>query len=183
MAGLKWKGRMVMVPATKYVAWKEGYRAVVEPETAYEELQRIREEHGGYLTAEIVVNAARPKESPIHEEVFRFGQRRAAEEFYKARARMMMACVIVTDDEEEDAVPIRAFVHVVDTSDEENHVSVYTDMEEALNDPEYRAQILQSAWSEARSFRRKYERVSEYADARPLAKVIKVIDQQLELAA
>jgi hypothetical protein len=162
--------------ATKYIKWKSGYRSIIDPSVAYEELERIRQDNDGYLSAATVVDSARSLKSPIHDEIFRLGMKRAADEHYKHQARTMIRSVVIVEDEEVDAEPQRAFIHVIaESEDNGDSASVYASTEEAMADPAYRMQILEAAKRELDIFRTKYRQLQE------LAAVLAAIDEQLEV--
>lgn len=87
--------------------FRNGYRAVVDAQTAGQELERIRSDHGE-LTAALVVDESRPESAPLHP-AFEWDDAVAAEEHRKHQARSMIRAVQVVDNDG-PAEPI--YVHI-----------------------------------------------------------------------
>lgn len=92
--------------------FRDSYRAPkgVTAETAADELAAIHERHGA-LTPPVVVDAARPKDAPLHN-VFEWDNKKAAESYRIDQARHLIRAVeIVTDTNgKESSAPI--YVHI-----------------------------------------------------------------------
>lgn len=75
-------------------AWLGTYRppAKLSADDAAAELARIREEQGR-LTAESVIDAARPKEAPLHP-AFEWDNKQAADNYRKEQARRLIRAVV-----------------------------------------------------------------------------------------
>ena len=82
-------------------------RGGVKAQTAGEELQRIQQEHGE-ITPPLVVDEARPTESPIHE-VFEWDDYLAAEQHRQHQARTLIKSIEVIKPEG-DTEPV--FIHI-----------------------------------------------------------------------
>lgn len=122
----------------------------------------------GELTPPNIVQAARDPNSPLHV-FFEWDGRKAAQEYRLEQARGLVRAVIYTPAEGDDN-DTRVYVHVIDQVEDRQRPK-YVGLEEALRDPEYRAQILEQAKREARAFREKYAVLKE------LAKVFVAIDR------
>lgn len=150
-------------------AWKSGYPTRgLDAQMVGEELEAIRERHGG-ITAEVVVDEARPEDAPLHP-AFEWDDKIAAEEYRKEQARNLIRAVVIRRPEAEERVPIRAFV----TVREEAGNTVYTSTVAALSDEELRRQVLERALRELNAWRRRYDDLAE------LAEVLAAADRALE---
>lgn len=77
-----------------------------------EELERIERENGGHLTPGIVVQAAKPKASPLHNQ-FEWDNRKAGEKYRLWQARKLIKIIpIRRDDTDEPQVLVPAFMHI-----------------------------------------------------------------------
>jgi len=138
--------------------WKRRYP--VAPEIFNEILTALPE-----ITPEAVVDSARQHASPIHE-CFEWNDAIAAEEHRKQQARVMICNLVVVEEGRPDT---RAFVSV----QFEEEANRYVQIDEAFTDEEYRRQVLEQAYSEMESFKRKYHRLKELADViRSIRKVL-----------
>ena len=164
-----------MNPA-QYIGWAPGYGAKIKAEDAHSELERIRAEHDGELTADIVVAEAKPEESVLHEQIYDRGQRAAATEYYKTNARKLIHSVVVTYEYgPEEGVRVYSVVRETPSKIAKGRtMKVYGSTEEALQDPGQRNYVLANALRDAASWRKKYAALSE------LAKIFTVIDEVAE---
>jgi hypothetical protein len=91
--------------------WKEGSRPPrgIAVQVVGQELERIREE-AGELTSAAVVDAARPKDAPLHP-AFEWRDKRAAELYRQHQASTLIRAVVIVADESE-AQEHRAWVSV-----------------------------------------------------------------------
>ena len=124
-------------------------------------LQSIYDQHG-HLTAALVVEAARPKNSPLHAAVFDRGVREAAERYYLDRAGQLIRKArisYVRHDETEAKVP--AFLSHANAGVPHR---VYEMTEKVAQDPLTRAMILRDAERDWRTLRARYEHLTEFFD-------------------
>ena len=92
-----------------YVYKKTAFvRRGVKAQTAGEELQRIQKEHGE-VTPPLVVDEARPDESPIHE-VFEWDDWEAAEQYREHQARNLIRSIEIVETQTGKTEPV--FIHV-----------------------------------------------------------------------
>jgi hypothetical protein len=87
---------------------RPGTRIHVKPDVLGQELDRIEQEMGA-LTAESVLEAARPTDSPLHAEFVWDGDS-AVEQLGLIRARQLIRAVVIIP--EQNQMPVRAWVHV-----------------------------------------------------------------------
>ena len=150
-------------------AWKPGFRVGgLDAQVVGERLDAIRERDGG-ITAEAVVDDARPVDSPLHP-AFEWDDSVAAEKYRLDQARYLIRAVVIQRPDVEEPRPVRAFVVVKESDGNE----VYTSTIKALSDEELRRQVLERALRELDAWRRRYEDLAE------LAEVLAAADRALE---
>ena len=147
--------------------WKPGASVKIDAQTAGEELERIRIRHNGRLTQEIVLNEAQKKGSPLHKH-FDWSDALAAKRWRLDQAAYLIRSieVFVTSARKKEPVAIRAMVNVIREDDRS-----YTSVQDALADPELRAQVVAQAWRELEQWRKRHAELVEFA------KVFVVIDK------
>lgn len=114
------------------------------------ELQR----RDGHVTAESVVEDARPVDSPLHP-AFEWDDEIAAEEYRKDQARCLIRSVVIRDVTPEQSNPVRAFVM---------GTAAYTSTVVAMQRQSEREVVLRRARRELEQWRRRYEYLEEFAD-------------------
>jgi hypothetical protein len=156
-------------------AFKSGARITgLTAEMAYAALSAI-EVRDGVIRPAVVVDEARPTDSPLHP-AFLWDDTEAAERFRQEQARLLIRSVVVMSDTTPDlAAAVRAFVHISvpddetteDDDQEPTRVYVnraYIDTESALRSPSLRAQVLAQALAELSALTRKYRELVELAE-------------------
>lgn len=140
--------------------WATGYPAPkgVSAKLAGSELERIRRAHKGALRPEMVLEASRHKNAPLHA-AFEWDNTKAAAKWRLKQARDLIGAVVTVEIEDKRTArgPVRAFVHV-NTKDEGSH---YTTTAAAMGDAEMRAQLLGDALGEIQSWRKRYDQLKE----------------------
>lgn len=174
----------------KGYAWKStqsesAYHATAEQ--AHEAFETIRK-RDGKLTAPAVVDEARPEESVLHED-FEWRDDIAAEKYRQQQARQMISAVRIVW--EEKAPPVRAYVNVrlveqeaLNAADamhpaeeptaKEPPARCYMPLEEVLEQPQLRTQMLEDARRDAQNYKQKYSTLAS------LASIMQAIDQTFE---
>lgn len=158
-----------------HFGWKSGSRHKVDPQIAGERIEALREQHGGSITPEHVVEDARSDASPLHPE-FEWRDDVAAEGYRRVQAGALLRSLVVIHEKNE--TPVRQYV-VVETAasddpDDLHATRAYVGVEDALRDPAMRAQVLGRALDEMRAFQRRYAALDE------LAGVLGAIDKALQ---
>jgi len=151
--------------------FRDGYPTRgMDAEAVGRTLDGLNAKHGG-LTAEVVVKAAKPKASPIHN-AFTWDDAEAARKCRLREAGSLIRAVVVESD---DLPTVRRFVNVVigDIEDEDGSTRRYMTLDAALADSESREQVLAAAKDELAAFKRKYANLVE------VASVIAAIDHVL----
>lgn len=174
----------------KGYAWKStqsesAYHATAEQ--AHEAFETIRK-RDGKLTAPAVVDEARPEESVLHED-FEWRDDIAAEKYRQQQARQMISAVRIVW--EEKSPPVRAYVNVrlveqeaLNAADvmhpaeepaaKEPPARCYMPLEEVLEQPQLRTQMLEYARRDAQNYKQKYSTLAS------LASIMQAIDQTFE---
>ena len=142
----------------------------VSPNIVYDVLHGI-EETKGNVSREDFLDASRPEESPTHK-LFQWDDARAAELYRLNQAGNIMNALKVEVITQKDGKPrsAPAFVRVEKSTDG----GKYNNLSLALSVESKRQFVLNQAYEEMRSFKRKYETLSE------LASVIDAINITLE---
>lgn len=142
----------------------------IKPEDAHKAFEEIRSEAGS-LTPRAVVDAAKPKEHPLHP-AFEWRDKVAADKYRQGQARTMVASLEVVY-EQGPKEPTRYLT--LETRGEKNTGDTkYTETHILLQDRDSRNDLLLNALRELQAFRKKYALLSE------LAGLIPVLDQQIE---
>ncbi|KPL67406.1 hypothetical protein SZ64_04375 [Erythrobacter sp. SG61-1L] len=137
--------------------WKSGARIGIDAQIAGEELERIRIRNNGRLESEMVIEAARDEQNPLHSE-FQWNDAAAANAYRIEQARYLIRSIEAVVDHNESK-PIRAFVSVVRDEDRS-----YTSVSHAMADPELRRQVLLGALRELEAWRDRYAELVELAN-------------------
>lgn len=124
------------------------------------ELRRIADANRGQLRPIDVVNAARPKASPLHSR-FEWDNTKAAQEYRLWQARHLINVTVEYFGGEESSFTGRVFVSL--TSDRGDGAG-YRSMVSVMSDDQHRARLMQDALEEMDVFKRKYIRLKELAD-------------------
>lgn len=124
-------------------------------------LQAIYDQRG-YITPALVVEAARPKNSPLHAAVFDKSVKDAAEAYYIERAHELIQSYKVTYRQAGDGDPglrVRKW-HAIPTED--GHV--YKSAEDIAEDPVATAVLLQAMEREWKALQARYGRFVEFLE-------------------
>lgn len=134
-----------------------------------EPIEEIIEKHG-YVTPQLMVEAAKDRKNPLHR-YFEWDDRQAAQRFRVHQARMILSHVMI---EIRPGLETRAFVNVrVDDSDPDAPTSRWQPVEEVMKQPKLKAQLLATALEELESFRHRYQTLRQLADVhRVIGKVL-----------
>lgn len=136
------------------------------------ELDRIREENGGQLKQEDVVEFARDPSTALHGR-FTWDDTEAAHLWRLAQAAQIIRLVVSVI--EEDAPPVRAFVSL--TTDRVKGGAGYRAIQDVLQDADMTAQLVEDALSDLAAIRHKYKSLTA------LVRVWNAIDEATHSAA
>lgn len=151
----------VMLRSQNEYAWKPVPGQVFrgEAQVIGEHVERLVEQRHGRLTPDDIVEDARNPVSPLHPN-FEWDDMAAAALHRRSTARALMQSIVIVRIQDQDIpAPVRAFVNVV--ADDKQHY--YTPITVAMNDATLRDQIIEQAWKELQSWRKKYEEYREFA--------------------
>jgi hypothetical protein len=172
--------------ATRAWQFAGGRSWPVEAQEAGDELERIRDENGGQLRPEGVVEAARDPGSPLHD-CFEWDDTRAGEKFRRIQASALIRSIRVlvvqedADTGEQVKEPVRYFLNVIpEASDSRAYLprtvvaSTPSLFNQALNDCISYLRAAESRLAELRAMRKELNgikqirlRLERQQDARP----------------
>ncbi len=122
----------------------------------------------GKLDAHVLVDEARPIDSPLHYE-FEWDDSRAAEEYRINQARDLIRRVKITVVSEQRTVKYRAFLNTGDG---------YHDTAQVMSSKDLRGAILTRMRADADLFIKRWEQYEELAEAKPVLRALRQwIDQ------
>lgn len=122
-------------------------------------LKGLSKKHGGLLLPEVVVNAARPPSSPLHS-YFTWDDSAAAEKHRLWEARQLLRVTVEYIKHGGKDRSYQVFCSL--TSDREE--GGYRVTASVLSNAQLRAQLLEDAHEEMRTFQRKYHALTELAE-------------------
>ena len=158
-----------MEQKTKYKWGDFGIVGGMDAQTVGDTLEALRTENSGALTPDIVVESARPKDSPLHN-CFEWDDSIAGEKYRKEQARRIIQCVVtVIRDDNPNPGPqtIRAFTSVKD----DKGCRYYTTTAYALSDDELKKQVFANLIRDMDTLRRKYD-AYKFAEVHSVFKTI-----------
>ena len=148
----------IKVVTDKQFVWKEGARYSVDAQVVGEHLESLEYKHGA-LTPELVVREARKKTSPLHA-CFEWDDTKAAEKYRKYEARNLTGAVLVVTQQTSE--PVRAFHNVpITIKSDDERARGYVSLDVAINDPDHRNYLLQQAFRDLASWKKKYSELKE----------------------
>lgn len=150
--------------------WDRGSSFKIDAQTAGEYLEALREQNGGVLKPEDVVEAAKDEHSPIHNE-FEWDVNLAAQKHWKDRARNLLNHIVVVrlqDDSPDDGVP--AFINVKVTTVDRGYVS----MVQVVKIADWREQAIEDCFKMLNALKKRYEQLTELD---PIWKAIEKAEQ------
>lgn len=146
--------------------WRPGSRVNLDAQKAGEALARVEKAHNGLLEPEMVVDAARDAQSPLHTH-FEWSDEVAAGAYRKDQARELIRAITIDIGRSNiEPRPIRAFVNV-EVGGEHGYVST----PRAMSSAELRKQVITRAWSELEAWRQRHAELSE------LGRIFSAIDE------
>jgi hypothetical protein len=144
----------------------------VEADVAGNFLEKLRKQNDGVVTPPIVVKAAKPKDSPVHD-YFQWNDSIAANEHRLWQARHLLNCIMVKIEECPDKGPVRAFVRIKSQDEDGAKSSTYVGIRDVMRDPEMRQCLLEEARTYFLIGRRTYQELKE------LVAIFEAIDKVL----
>lgn len=151
------KGQKVMATEFRWAPGSRMSKKIAEPSIIGATLDTLQQENGGRITARVVVDAARPINSPLHS-CFEWDDVRAAELHREDQARHVINSIRIvqrSDDPKKEPQLIRAYVNLEETVGDDTQ-RAYLPMARVFNDADLLAQAIRKAASELRSVEEKY---------------------------
>jgi len=148
------------------VRFKRGFRLNGDPGAIHGEIERVREKHGGEVTPELIVKAARRRGSALHGE-FVWDDQEASALYRLAQARYVLRAIeVVRVDQDDSGVRVYETVRrVAATGDPDaDEGRSYMTRDDILADSDLREQFVERALGELRSWARKYCDIGELRD-------------------
>ncbi len=119
-----------------------------------EELERIQSKHNS-ITPKIVVEESRNENSVLHNCV-EWDDTKAAEAYRERQAQSLICNIVVSKvNDTEVQSDVRAFVHIQND---------YKPIETVVKVKDYRQEMLNNAFKELKTFKEKYQSLSELSD-------------------
>lgn len=128
--------------------------------TVREELERLRNRHGGIITPEQVVDAARPKSSSLHKS-FTWNDGEAAHQWRLEQARRLLRVYVTVFNDGKRERETRMFVSL---STDRRNEGGYRAIVDVMGDAALRGQLLNDAKQDMLRFRQKYAVLAELSD-------------------
>lgn len=143
------------------INWKANFRSRgVDPQKAYQEVEKIRDASGGQLSAEDVIERAKAKRNVLHP-VFEWDDATAAKEHRLEQARALLRSFeIVYADSPKTARRAYEIVSKKRAGDTEAR-TFYSTTEEAMKDPQVRDALIADAIRQAMAWRRRFQGLRE----------------------
>ena len=154
------------------VMWATGSHHKIDPRIALQEVETVRKSKGGTVVPEDLVEVARDEANPLHPE-FEWDDTKAAHTYRLRQAGGILRHLVVVRKEIKSERPVRVFGVIKGESQWGQPKPLYQSQDEIMADPNLRAQVLQRARSELKSFRNKY------ADLQELAAVFRAIEKEV----
>lgn len=157
--------------SNKSYSWKNGFSKPVDANIVGGVIEEIQK-RDGCVTKSSFLDASRPLEAPTHT-LFEWDDSIAGERWREYQSMHIINSIEVTiirPDAPEEKSATRAFV-VVDKAKDPTKKARLVSVDVALGNEAMRSQVLENALMELKSFKRKYEMLSE------LSKVFKAIDE------
>jgi hypothetical protein len=144
----------------------------------------IKNENGGTVRPEQIVERARSKRSPCHK-MFEWDDAIAGERYRVAQASLALRCINVQYVPPKGGAPVstNSVVSVLSKTGKRG-TRQYVDLQDALNDRQWRDQLLMDSLNQLRAWRTKWFQLNELVDAaEPIQFVDAAIDGLMKAAA
>ena len=137
--------------------YRAGYRpALKDPQAVGDKLQELRDKHEG-LTASIVVDDAKNKDSVLHS-AFEWNDSKAAHEWRLHSARHLMRAVVTKELDSSGEIRYQPAFVFVKTEEGPR----YESLARVLDDDEMRIQVINRALKEFEQWQKRYEEYEEF---------------------
>lgn len=151
------------------------------------EIIRLARENGGHITADELLIAARPSDSPLHDYIFSDSRAAAAEKWYRHKAAKLLRSfeVVWTQDREERTAPLMSSLEIalvpqtVPPEDDEEEIApgrngrrtprttrAYVSVMSVMDDTAYQRQLVARAREELQQWRHRHAEIRNLVDFR-----------------
>lgn len=137
--------------------------ATQEQQSTAEIIRELAAQNGGQITPELVLNAAKPKTSPLHS-FFCWDNTKAANAYRLVQAQALIRRIKVTYlSHESRSVRVRAYVNIEPETEDgmDAETGIYLPVEDVMSTKSYRDQLLAQAKKDANTFKMKYASLIE----------------------
>jgi hypothetical protein len=134
-------------------------------------IRRLQRQLGRQAKAPELVEAARPRDSPIHH-LFDWDDRSAAKKYRMEQARYLLRSVVVEVQVAEDRPPLLIRANLPMDTGDGHHLKGYVPLDRAMTEEEMREMAVHRAWQELLGWRRRHR------DLRELAGICAAIDRE-----
>lgn len=153
--------------------WVRGSKLSGDPSKCYAEIERIKKKNGGSVKAIDLVEAAKPRNNPMHKDIYRLSDNDAVLQHRLDVARKMLRSVEVVYEEAPDK-PVKAYEVITEPPKMDMpERKVYKSTKEILADQDMRDELLGRAIRDAIAYKRRYAILQE------LSQVFMAIDDFL----
>lgn len=153
------------------IQWKKGSGFSIDPKVAHQQVEALKTKHGGSLTAEQIVDAAKVKKNPLHS-IFDWDDANAANEHRLETARVMMRSFVIIRDDVKTDRPQRVYEVTREPQQGKHRVRhAYRTMEDIMANDDWRAELLTRALRDLIVIRNRYR------DLQELSVVMRAIDE------
>jgi len=143
--------------------WKQGTHIKCDPWKAKEVFDDIRKKHGDVTPELIVAKAKSMKKHPIHDE-FEWDVNLAAAQAWRTRASHLRRSLEIVRSDARHLGPVRYLEVITVTDENADKRRVCLTVDEILANPEARANLLDRAYKDLESWRRRYQHLEELCD-------------------
>lgn len=153
--------------------WRSGTRIKADAQAVGEQLYELQRLNDSRLTPRMVVDEARPVDSPLHP-CFEWDETRAAELYREGQARQVISSIRVTGIGAAASVLTRVYVNVVEQVGEDRQ-HVYMPVVRVLEDDQLLAQVRAKAAADLKAFE------DRYAQFEALVEIGRTAREQVEM--
>ena len=159
------------------IGWQEGTRFKVSAEKAYEEIEKLNHNFGGYAPDGELVKISSKPNAVLHS-LFEWDNTVAANTYRLQTEKKIKRSLIVCEESPKDGsepMMVRIYQRAsLINEDDNSRKRVWMSTFDMLNDEEGRKQLLENARRELKSFVKKYDQLEELSDLiNPITKFLK----------
>lgn len=146
--------------------FRENYWLPIDAETVGKRVEHLIEKNHGSITPEIVLEDAKPKDSPLHT-AFTWDDSKAAHRHRLDEARYLIRSYVIvevpTTSEESGTYTVAVPQRQVESIEEDGQ-RVYKTINDIMADPVLRARLLEEALAKLKLWKDRYKNLTELAE-------------------